>query len=84
MARAQSRVNAAECNTAGLQQLTVMEEAPPPGVSLTSGFVHQPPRLTNQVLLRELHLDDNSISSLLGLSACWLPLMQHLSVAKNR
>ncbi|CAG05590.1 unnamed protein product, partial [Tetraodon nigroviridis] len=43
-----------------------------------------PPRLPNQVLLRELHLDDNSISSLQGLSACWLPLMQHLSVAQNR
>lgn len=59
-----------------------MDEDPLPRVSLTS--VLQPPRLDNQVLLRELHLDDNSISSLQGLAACWLPLMQHLSVAKNR
>lgn len=45
---------------------------------------HQPPNLKNQVLLRELRLDDNSLSSLQGLAACWLPLMQHLSVAQNR
>uniref|UniRef100_A0AAQ6ITA7 Leucine-rich repeats and IQ motif containing 1 n=1 Tax=Anabas testudineus TaxID=64144 RepID=A0AAQ6ITA7_ANATE len=47
-------------------------------------FVLQPPSLDNHVLLRELHLDDNSISSLQCLTACWLPLMQHLSVAQNR
>uniref|UniRef100_H3D883 Uncharacterized protein n=1 Tax=Tetraodon nigroviridis TaxID=99883 RepID=H3D883_TETNG len=53
-------------------------------LDLRANSLAAPPRLPNQVLLRELHLDDNSISSLQGLSACWLPLMQHLSVAQNR
>lgn len=44
----------------------------------------QPPQLDNQVLLRELRLDDNSICCLDGLAACWLPLLESLSVAQNR
>lgn len=41
--------------------------------------------MDNQVLLRELRLDDNSISCLDGLAACcWLPLLERLSVAQNR
>lgn len=66
-----------------------------PGVSLTSQCdgcsltnlapsPHQLPGLNNQVLLRELRLDDNSISSLEGLADCWLPLLELLSVAQNR
>ncbi|KAI3371010.1 hypothetical protein L3Q82_023660, partial [Scortum barcoo] len=53
-------------------------------LDLRANSLTEPPRLKNQVLLRELHLDDNSISSLLDLTACWLPLLQHLSVAQNR
>ncbi|XP_075946114.1 leucine-rich repeat- and IQ domain-containing protein 1 [Anarhichas minor] len=53
-------------------------------LDLRANSLTEPPSLNNQVLLRELHLDDNSISSLQGLAACWLPLMQHLSVAQNR
>nr|XP_046250057.1 leucine-rich repeat and IQ domain-containing protein 1 [Scatophagus argus] len=53
-------------------------------LDLRANSLTEPPSLNNQVLLRELYLDDNSISSLQGLTACWLPLMQHLSVAQNR
>ncbi|XP_068594980.1 leucine-rich repeat and IQ domain-containing protein 1 [Brachionichthys hirsutus] len=53
-------------------------------LDLRANGLTKPPSLNNQVLLRELYLDDNSISSLQGLTACWLPLMQHLSVAQNR
>ncbi|KAM9352308.1 leucine-rich repeat- and IQ domain-containing protein 1 [Symphorus nematophorus] len=53
-------------------------------LDLRANSLTEAPSLNNQVLLRELHLDDNSISSLQGLTACWLPLMQHLSVAQNR
>ncbi|XP_044048375.1 leucine-rich repeat and IQ domain-containing protein 1 isoform X2 [Siniperca chuatsi] len=53
-------------------------------LDLRANSLTEPPSLNNQVLLRELHLDDNSISSLTALNACWLPLMQHLSVAQNR
>ncbi|XP_034735267.1 leucine-rich repeat and IQ domain-containing protein 1 [Etheostoma cragini] len=53
-------------------------------LDLRANNLTEPPSLNNQVLLRELHLDDNSISSLQGLTACWLPLMQHLSLAQNR
>ena len=44
----------------------------------------QPPHLVNSILLRELKLDDNSISSLEPLSSAWLPLLQTLSVSQNR
>lgn len=44
----------------------------------------QPPHLVNTVLLRELKLDDNSISSMEPLSKAWLPLLQTLSVSQNR
>ncbi|XP_028287147.1 leucine-rich repeat and IQ domain-containing protein 1 [Parambassis ranga] len=53
-------------------------------LDLTANNLTEPPGLNNQVLLRELHLDDNSIASLQGLSACWLPLMQQLTVSQNR
>ncbi|XP_027139417.1 leucine-rich repeat and IQ domain-containing protein 1 [Larimichthys crocea] len=53
-------------------------------LDLRANSLNEPPSLNNHVLLRELHLDDNSISSLQGLTACWLPLMQHFSVAQNR
>ncbi|XP_036963193.1 leucine-rich repeat and IQ domain-containing protein 1 isoform X3 [Acanthopagrus latus] len=53
-------------------------------LDLRANSLTEPPSLNNQVLLRELHLDDNSISSLQSLTACWLPLLQHLSVAQNR
>ncbi|KAI9547547.1 hypothetical protein NQZ68_017100 [Dissostichus eleginoides] len=86
-------------NTAGLKQLTLMDGVVYPSldqqrqqkVSLTPRvtdsstlFLHQPPSLSNQVLLSELHLQDNSISSLQSLSAAWMPLLQQLSVAQNR
>ncbi|XP_013876062.1 leucine-rich repeat and IQ domain-containing protein 1 [Austrofundulus limnaeus] len=53
-------------------------------LDLRANSLTEPPVLNNQVLLRELRLDDNSISSLQGLSGCWLPLLQHVSVAQNR
>ncbi|XP_076590138.1 uncharacterized protein lrriq1 isoform X2 [Chaetodon auriga] len=53
-------------------------------LDLRANSLTEPPSLNNQVLLRELLLDDNSICSLQGLTACWLPLMQRLSVAQNR
>nr|XP_057931063.1 leucine-rich repeat and IQ domain-containing protein 1 isoform X2 [Doryrhamphus excisus] len=53
-------------------------------LDLNSNSLTEPPALHNHVLLRELHLDDNSISSLQGLAACWLPLLQTLTVAHNR
>ncbi|XP_075993806.1 leucine-rich repeat- and IQ domain-containing protein 1 [Genypterus blacodes] len=53
-------------------------------LDLSANSLTEPPCLENQVLLRELRLDDNSISTLQGLTACWLPLMQLLSVAQNR
>ncbi|KAM7002330.1 uncharacterized protein lrriq1 [Tautogolabrus adspersus] len=53
-------------------------------LDLRTNSLTEPPSLNNHVLLRELHLDDNSISSLQDLSTCWLPLIQHLSVAQNR
>ncbi|KAM8891882.1 leucine-rich repeat- and IQ domain-containing protein 1 isoform 6-T6 [Spinachia spinachia] len=63
----------------GLENSALLHTLDVRGNSLT-----EPPSLKNQVLLRELRLDDNSLSSLQGLAACWLPLMQHLSVAQNR
>ncbi|XP_025764849.1 leucine-rich repeat and IQ domain-containing protein 1 isoform X3 [Oreochromis niloticus] len=65
-------------NVEGLENSALLHTLDLRGNSLT-----EPPSLNNQVLLRELHLDDNSISSLHGLTACWLPLMQHLSAAQN-
>ncbi|KAK5866905.1 hypothetical protein PBY51_011441 [Eleginops maclovinus] len=53
-------------------------------LDLRANSLTEPPSLSNHVLLRELHLHDNSISSLQSLSACWLPLLQQLSVAQNR
>jgi len=46
--------------------------------------VLQVPELSNQVLLSELLLDDNSIMSLSSLQNCWLPSVTNLSVAHNR
>jgi len=42
------------------------------------------PDLQNHVLLQELLLDDNSITSLDRLVLYWLPLMQKLNVSQNR
>ena len=54
-------------------------------LALFCGFhPFQPPHVVNSVLLRELKLDDNSISSLEPLSRAWLPLLQILSVSQNR
>jgi len=47
-------------------------------------FVAQVPELSNQVLLRELLFDDNSIMSLSSLQNAWLPSLVNLSVAHNR
>ena len=44
----------------------------------------QPPVLSNHVLLREVHLSENSISSLQLLSEQWLPVLQCLYVDNNR
>ena len=47
-------------------------------------FVVQVPELSNQVLLSDLLLDDNSIMSLSSLQNSWLPSVLNLSVAHNR
>ena len=47
-------------------------------------ILFQPPELPNHVLLRELHLSENNISSIDCLSSQWLPLLQHLYVDNNR
>ncbi|XP_028638940.1 leucine-rich repeat and IQ domain-containing protein 1 isoform X1 [Grammomys surdaster] len=52
-------------------------------VKLQGNYLREPPSLRNHVLLRKLHLDDNSISSVEGLSSCWLPLLQDLSISQN-
>ncbi|XP_031205277.1 leucine-rich repeat and IQ domain-containing protein 1 isoform X3 [Mastomys coucha] len=52
-------------------------------VKLQGNYLTEPPSLRNHVLLRELHLDDNSISNVEGLSSCWLPLLQYLSISQN-
>ena len=44
----------------------------------------QVPELSNQVLLSDLLLDDNSIMSLSSLQKVWLPSIVNLSVAHNR
>ncbi|KAG8513969.1 Leucine-rich repeat and IQ domain-containing protein 1, partial [Galemys pyrenaicus] len=38
----------------------------------------------NHVLLRELCLDDNSISTVEAFSSYWLPLLQNLTISQNR
>lgn len=43
----------------------------------------QLPKLENQVLLRELLADDNSLSSVDELSTAWLPLLHRLSLTHN-
>ncbi|KAL1774926.1 leucine-rich repeat and IQ domain-containing protein 1 isoform X1 [Sigmodon hispidus] len=52
-------------------------------VKLQGNYLREPPSLKNHVLLRELHLDDNSIISMEVLSSCWLPLLQDLSISQN-
>ncbi|CAH7331295.1 unknown_gene_5959 [Phodopus roborovskii] len=52
-------------------------------VKLQGNYLREPPSLKNHVLLRELHLDDNSILNMEILSSCWLPLLQELSISQN-
>ncbi|XP_049991551.1 leucine-rich repeat and IQ domain-containing protein 1 isoform X3 [Alexandromys fortis] len=52
-------------------------------VKLQGNYLREPPSLKNHVLLRELHLDDNSIFNAEVLSSCWLPLLQDLSISQN-
>ncbi|XP_026640426.1 leucine-rich repeat and IQ domain-containing protein 1 [Microtus ochrogaster] len=52
-------------------------------VKLQGNYLREPPSLKNHVLLRELHLDDNSILNAEVLSSCWLPLLQDLSISQN-
>nr|XP_048274669.1 leucine-rich repeat and IQ domain-containing protein 1 [Myodes glareolus] len=52
-------------------------------VKLQGNYLREPPSLKDHVLLRELHLDDNSLLSVEVLSSCWLPLLQDLSIAQN-
>src|SRR6218665_1288766 len=44
----------------------------------------QVPSLTNQVLLCDLLLDKNGLSSLTSLSQSWLPCLSHLGLSENR
>ncbi|NWW42945.1 LRIQ1 protein, partial [Pedionomus torquatus] len=53
-------------------------------LKLQGNNLQELPRLENHVLLRELYLDDNSISSVRMLSFYWLPLLQILLLSQNR
>ncbi|XP_043823649.1 leucine-rich repeat and IQ domain-containing protein 1 [Dromiciops gliroides] len=52
-------------------------------LKLQGNYLTEFPSLENQVLLRELYLDDNSISTLEIVSSYWLPLLQILTVSQN-
>ncbi|XP_062424108.1 leucine-rich repeat and IQ domain-containing protein 1 [Rhea pennata] len=52
-------------------------------LKLQGNNLEELPRLENHVLLRELYLDDNSISSMRTFSLYWLPLLQILSLSRN-
>ncbi|KAK3699172.1 hypothetical protein QZH41_011874 [Actinostola sp. cb2023] len=52
-------------------------------LNLTGNNLQKPPLLINHVLLRELWLDDNSISMLEPLANTWLPSLHLLSVTQN-
>ena len=43
----------------------------------------QVPLLVNHVLLRELSLEENSISDVTPITGAWLPLLQSLCLANN-
>ncbi|XP_054033846.1 leucine-rich repeat and IQ domain-containing protein 1 [Dryobates pubescens] len=53
-------------------------------LKLQGNNLQELPRLENHVLLRELYLDDNSISAVRMLSLYWLPLLQILLLSQNR
>ncbi|XP_074024391.1 leucine-rich repeat- and IQ domain-containing protein 1 [Numenius arquata] len=53
-------------------------------LKLQGNNLQELPRLENHVLLRELYLDDNSISAVRMLSLYWLPLLQTLLLSQNR
>ncbi|XP_027650037.2 leucine-rich repeat and IQ domain-containing protein 1 [Falco peregrinus] len=53
-------------------------------LKLQGNNLQELPRLENHVLLRELYLDDNSISAMRMLSLYWLPLLQILLLSRNR
>ncbi|XP_063111302.1 leucine-rich repeat and IQ domain-containing protein 1 isoform X2 [Cavia porcellus] len=52
-------------------------------LKLQGNYLSKPPSLGNHVLLRELHLDDNSISTMEEFSSYWLPLLQNLTLSQN-
>uniref|UniRef100_A0A8C3J7A5 Leucine-rich repeat and IQ domain-containing protein 1 n=1 Tax=Calidris pygmaea TaxID=425635 RepID=A0A8C3J7A5_9CHAR len=53
-------------------------------LKLQGNNLQEVPRLENHVLLRELYLDDNSISAMRMISLYWLPLLQTLLLSQNR
>ncbi|KAM6381856.1 LOW QUALITY PROTEIN: leucine-rich repeat- and IQ domain-containing protein 1 [Alca torda] len=53
-------------------------------LKLQGNNLQELPRLENHVLLRELYLDDNSISAVRMLSLYWLPLLEILLLSQNR
>ncbi|NXG56662.1 LRIQ1 protein, partial [Hemiprocne comata] len=53
-------------------------------LKLQGNNLQELPQLENHVLLRELYLDDNSISAVRILSLYWLPLLQVLLLSQNR
>ncbi|XP_064199070.1 leucine-rich repeat and IQ domain-containing protein 1 [Anguilla rostrata] len=52
-------------------------------LKLQGNNLTEPPSLKNHILMKELYLDDNIVSSLDSLSVCWLPLLQLISASKN-
>ncbi|NXN09927.1 LRIQ1 protein, partial [Indicator maculatus] len=52
-------------------------------LKLQGNNLQELPRLENHVLLRELYLDDNSISAVGMLPLYWLPLLQTLLLSQN-
>ncbi|XP_070265722.1 leucine-rich repeat- and IQ domain-containing protein 1 isoform X2 [Myotis yumanensis] len=52
-------------------------------LKLHGNYLSEIPPLENHVLLRELYLDDNSISTVDACSLYWLPLLQNLTLSQN-
>ncbi|XP_046573788.1 leucine-rich repeat and IQ domain-containing protein 1-like isoform X2 [Haliotis rubra] len=62
----------------GLHKLCLLQR-----LDVSANNLLQFPDVRNQVLLEECDVSDNSISSLEGLTSCWLPLLTTLNLAKN-
>ena len=55
----------------------------PPSLHPDTCLLPQIPSLPSHVLLRELRLDENSLSSVSPIATAWLPLLQTLTLTNN-